>query len=289
VNNRLAKSGAPPSPRPVEQVRAAENFPVALRVLPARLRGHLHALYGYARYVDDLGDEPVAPGVDRLAALDAFEAELRDLYAGRLIHHPVLRGLAPTVVECRLPMEPLSRLIEANRVDQRVTRYATFAELLDYCKLSANPVGELVLRVFRQADAQSIAWSDQICTALQIVEHLQDIGEDHERGRIYLPTEELTRFGVAEAELAAATASPGLRSLVRMQAQRARLQIEAGRPLIGALHGWARVAVAGYLAGGLATLDALARADHDPLRRPVRPTRRRVLTHCAAAIGRRRR
>ena len=288
MNNRLVRSAAPPSPRPVAQVRAAENFPVALRVLPARLRGNLHALYGYARHVDDLGDEPL-PGVDRLAALDAFAAELRDLYAGRLIHHPVLRELAPTVVECRLPIEPLQRLIEANRVDQQVTRYRTYSELVDYCTLSANPVGELVLRVFRQADAETIAWSDQICTALQIVEHLQDIGEDHSRGRIYLPREEMDRFGVAEADLAAASAGPALRSLIRLLAQRARLQFEAGRPLIGALHGWARVAVAGYLAGGLATLDALARADHDPLRRPVRPARRRVLTHCAAAIGRRRR
>ncbi|GAB3938972.1 hypothetical protein GCM10027614_20160 [Micromonospora vulcania] len=130
-----------PATRRIEQARAQENFPVALRVLPRRRRRDLLALYRYARHVDDLGDEPLAPGVDRLAALDEVETELRALYAGRPVTDRVVRALAPTVAECRLPLEPLLRLVEANRVDQHVRRYATFAQLVDYCTLSANPVG----------------------------------------------------------------------------------------------------------------------------------------------------
>lgn len=276
---------APPAHR-VEQARAQENFPVALRILPARHRRHLLALYGYARYVDDLGDEPLAAGIDRLAALDGVEAELTALYEGRPVTHPVLRALAPTVAECRPPRDAFVRLIEANRVDQRVTRYATFAELVDYCTLSANPVGQLVLHVFGQATPATLALSDRVCTALQIVEHLQDVAEDHRRGRIYLPREDMDRFGVTEADLARPTAGRPVRELIGFEAERARAWLDAGAPLVAALHGWGRLAVSGYLAGGRAALDALADADHDPLRVTVRPRARRVLTRWLTATVR---
>lgn len=270
----------------IEQARAQENFPVALKVLPARHRRHLLAVYGYARYVDDLGDEPLAEGTDRLAALDDFEAELAALYAGRAVAHPVLRALAPTVAECRPPLEAFVRLIEANRVDQRVTRYATFAELVDYCTLSANPVGELILHLFGQAVPVTLELSDRVCTALQIIEHLQDVAEDHRRGRIYLPGEDMDRFGVTPADLARPTAGPRLRELIGFEAERARSWLDAGAPLVAALHGWGRLAVSGYLAGGRATLDALADADHDPLGVTVRPRKRRVLTRWLTATVR---
>ncbi|SBT43156.1 squalene synthase HpnC [Micromonospora narathiwatensis] len=272
--------------RRVEQARSRENFPVALRVLPGRYRRHLLAVYAYARQVDDLGDEPLPDPTDRLAALDHIEAELRSLYADREVTHPVVRALAPTVAECRLPLGALVRLIEANRVDQRVTRYATFDELVGYCTLSANPVGELVLHVFGQVGPDRVALSDRVCTALQLVEHLQDVAEDHQRGRIYLPAEDMDRFDVTEADLARPTASRRLRDLIEFEAERARAWLDAGAPLVAALHGWARLAVSGYLAGGRATLDALAAAGYDPLPTTVRPRGRRVLHRWLAATVR---
>ncbi|MFC3502505.1 squalene synthase HpnC [Micromonospora krabiensis] len=275
-----------PAVHRLAQARAQENFPVALRVLPRRHRRHLVAIYGYARHVDDVGDEPLAPGVDRLAELNRVEAELRALYAGRTVSHPVVRALASTVADCDLPLDALVRLVEANRVDQRVTRYETFAQLVDYCTLSANPVGELVLHVFGQVGQARRELSDRICTALQLVEHLQDVAEDHRRGRIYLPAEDLERFGVGEDELSRPAASRALRELVAFEAERARAWLDAGAPLVSALHGWARLAVGGYLAGGRATLDALAEVDHDPLRWTVRPRRGRMLRRLASATVR---
>src|SRR5262249_28678366 len=150
-----------------------------------------------------LGDEPV-PGVgvaERLAALDQVEAQIRSLYAGRRVGLPIVEALAPTVAACRLPISTWLRLIQANRIDQTTTRYAPFDDLVGYCTYSANPVGELVLGVFGYADAARIALSDRICTALQLVEHLQDVGEDRRRGRVYLPQEDLDRFGVPDHDL----------------------------------------------------------------------------------------
>ncbi|WP_433074878.1 squalene synthase HpnC [Dactylosporangium sp. CA-052675] len=272
------QTALPDGPLAPQQRAGGENFPVALRVLPRATREHLLALYRYARFVDDLGDEPV-PGLSaraRTAALDAFEAEVHELYDGRPVRHPVLRGLAPTVSACRLPAGPLLRLIEANRVDQTVTRYETVEQLVGYCSLSADPVGELVLHVFGRPEPALIAQSDRVCTALQVLEHLQDIAEDHRRGRVYLPAADLDRFGVAETDLAAATASGALRALVHFEAGRARAWLDAGTPLVGALHGWARVAVGGYVAGGRATLRALRRSGYDPLPGPPRPRRRDI-------------
>lgn len=242
-----------------------ENFPVAMRILPREPRRHLMAVYGYARMVDDLGDE--SPG-DRLADLDAVEDELRGHYAGHPATDPVLRELGRTVDACGIPADVLVRLIEANRVDQVTTRYATFDQLVDYCTLSANPVGELVLYVFGAHTAARVVLSDRICTALQIVEHLQDVAEDHRAGRVYLPKEDLDRFGVADADLAAPRASAAVRHLVEYEAERAGAWLSAGEPLLGSLHGYARLAVSGYYAGGRAALAALARSGYDPLPGP---------------------
>jgi len=257
--------------RAAESVRGTENFPVALRVLPARLRRHLRALYGYARFVDDIGDEPMGT------------VPVRDLYGGRPVTLSAVAALAPTVAARRLPIGALLRLVDANRVDQRVTRYDTFDQLLDYCTLSADPVGELVLHVFTEPTAEQVALSDRICTGLQLVEHLQDIGQDRRRGRIYLPAEEMDRFGVDEADLDAAVAGPKLRALVEFAANRAAAWLDAGAPLVSTLHGWARLAVGGYLAGGRAALGVLVRAGYDPLPAPPRPTGRHVFTRWLAA------
>lgn len=273
--------------RQPETMAAGENFPVALRVLPSRVRRHLLALYGYARFVDDLGDEPDETGrhptpATRLAALARFEREVRMLYAGHPPRHPVLVRLAPTVVDRRLPIDPLLRLIEANRRDQTVSRYPTFGALVEYCHYSADPVGELVLHVFDAASPARIQLSNRVCTALQIIEHLQDVAEDRRRGRIYLPGRDLVAAGVPEEDLDAPRAGERLRTVVRRQAERAAELLDGGAPVVGELRGWGRLAVGGYVAGGRAALAALARAGYDPLPGAPRPTR----TGVAAALVR---
>jgi squalene synthase HpnC len=273
---------------------AGENFPVALRLLPRRYRRHLAAVYGFARSADDLGDE--APAGDRLALLDELEADVRRLYraglaAGAPPAGPVLvglgddrgprlgvvRALAPVVAECRIPAQPFLDLIEANRRDQVVTRYRTFDELLGYCQLSANPVGRIVLHVFGVATADRVALSDRVCTALQLAEHWQDVAEDYRAGRIYLPAEDLARFGCSERDLAAATASPRLRELIAFEVARAASLLNSGAPIVGTLRGAARAAVAGYVAGGRAALAAITRQGCDVLAATPRPARHRVV------------
>jgi squalene synthase HpnC len=271
-----------------EDKRRTENFPVALRVLPRRIRQHLEAVYGFARTVDDLGDESAG---DRLANLDAFAADLNLIWSGGNPSTPVLARLATTVRACDLPAEPFRRLVEANRQDQRVTAYPTYADLRAYCALSADPVGRIVLGVFgvattdRVQDAR-LAWSDAICTALQLVEHWQDVAEDRRAGRIYLPVEDMTRFGVTPADLDGATTPDAVRRLLAFETDRAADLFRQGRPLIYELRGWARLAVGGFLAGGLATVDALRRADYDVLAMTPRPRRTGVLRHLVAEVAR---
>lgn len=253
-----------------------ENFPVASRLLPRRVRAHLLAIYGFARLTDELGD--AAPG-DRLAALDELEADLDRAFEGRA-EHPLLVRLQRTLRECELPRAPFARLIEANRVDQRVSRYETWEQLRAYCALSADPVGELVLRVLRAATPERIALSDSICTGLQLTEHCQDVAEDHAAGRVYLPAEDLARFGCTPEQLGAALAGEAaplaqLRSALAFEVQRARGLLAAGRPLLGELHGRPRIAIAAFLAGGGAALDAIERAGYDVRGGPPRATRAR--------------
>jgi squalene synthase HpnC len=242
---------------------AGENFSVASIVVGRDNRRHLTAIYGYARLVDQIGD---AVEGDRLAALDAFEADLSRIFDGEPPVHPVLQRLAPTVHELRLPRGPFDRLIEANRQDQKVSAYATYDELAAYCDLSANPVGELVLHIFRAATPDRIALSDRICTALQLVEHWQDLAEDRTAGRIYLPAEDMDRFGVAPDDLDAATAGTRVRRLMKFEVGRARTLLDQGAPLVGRLRGRGRIAVAGYVGGGRAALDAIEAAGYDVLR-----------------------
>ena len=264
----------------------AENFPVALRILPKRYRLHLRALYDVARVIDDLGDE--ASG-DRTELLTAFRSDLDGIWLGRPPSTPVLRQLAATVHACELDREPFDRLVAANVQDQVVSRYATYAELAQYCTLSADPVGRVVLKIFHSSTPRNIELSDRICTALQLVEHWQDVAEDRRNGRIYLPQEDLEAHHVAETDLDRTVATPAVRQLMAFESDRAADLLDSGAPLVASLHGWARLAVAGYVAGGRAALDAIRRADHDVLRSTPRPRRRDVVTHLAALLGRRRR
>jgi len=248
-----------------------ENFPVALRVLPRAPRTHLKAVYDVARVIDDLGDE--APD-DRTALLTAFHSDLSTIWDGGRPQAPVLRRLAPTVAACELSEEPFTNLIRANLLDQTQTVYPTYRDLEAYCELSANPVGRIVLEVFGAATPTNIALSDQICTALQVIEHCQDVAEDNRAGRCYLPQEDLDRYGVDRGALAIAPASPELRRVLAFEIDRASALLDSGLPLIARLHGWARLAVGGYMAGGRAAIDALRRAEWDVM--SAFPTVRRL-------------
>jgi squalene synthase HpnC len=249
-----------------------ENFPVALRVLPARVRGDLLAVYAFARHVDDVGDEMDG---DREVALKALAEDVQTLYAGGAPESEAVLGLR-SLADRGVPSHPWLRLVDANVRDQRQHRYATFDDLLGYCALSANPVGELVLHVFGQATPDRVALSDRICTGLQLVEHLQDIREDHAAGRVYLPEEDMRRFGVTDQDLGAPDAGPDLAALVAFETDRAAAWLNAGAVLVPSLRGWAKVAVSGYLSGGRAAVEGLRRSGHNPLPGLPKPTARGV-------------
>jgi squalene synthase HpnC len=300
---------------------SGENFPVALRLLPTSRRKYLMAVYGFARTTDDIGDR--APPEQRIRLLDELEADLRRLYAnlgsrggggagdsgrggggagdsdagagdsgdaaGRGSGAPraeVVRALGPAVTDCGIPMQPFLDLIRANRQDQVVTRYQTFGDLLGYCRLSANPVGRIVLQVFGCFSPRRAELSDSICTALQLAEHWQDVAEDLRAGRIYLPAEDMDKFGCTEEDLSQASAPPQVRALIAFETARAKVMLDAGAPLIGTLRGAARVAVGGYVAGGRAALAAIAAADHDVLRGAPLPRKQRLAGELVLAYAR---
>jgi len=257
-----------------------ENFPVALHILSRDQRRHLLAIYRFARLTDQIGD---AAGGDRLALLDDLQRQLDSAVDGGS-GHPIVQTLAPTIRECSLPIEPFHRLIEANRQDQVKHRYATYQELLGYCELSANPVGELVLHVFGTATPERLRCSDAVCTGLQLVEHWQDVAEDFAAGRIYLPSEDLAKFGCQETDLAGSTANTALRELLRFELDRARGLLDQGLPLIRSLRGRARLAVCGFVAGGRAAADAIEHASYNVLGGAPRPRRRDFLRRFVAVL-----
>jgi phytoene synthase len=258
-----------------------ENFPVVTRLLPRAVRDHLLAVYAFARFADELGDEH--PG-DRRAALDWLERDLQAALAGRP-SHPVTARLARTIAATDLTEAPFLDLIAANRRDQTVMRQPTWDDLLVYCRLSANPVGTAVLAIAGAATPERQTLSDRVCSGLQVVEHLQDVAEDAARGRVYLPADDLDRFGVVDADLSAAPASPALRAVVAFELARARELLAAGMPLVRSLRGWPRLAVAGYVAGGLAAADAIEAAGYDVLTQTVRPRRARTFRYAAAVAA----
>jgi squalene synthase HpnC len=253
---------------------------VASILLPRRVRSHLLAIYGFARLADDIGDEVEG---DRLAQLDWLESELERAAAGSATH-PILVQLMPTLAQLHLPLEPFRALIEANRVDQRVNRYEIMDDLVDYCQLSAVPVGRLVLLVFGASTPERVALSDQVCIGLQLTEHLQDIAEDAGRGRIYLPARDRDAFGVTDDELVAPHASPSLQRLVAVHVNRARQRLAWGRQLARDLPWSPRIAVAGFVGGGEAALDAIQHAGYDVLGTRCRPRPLGVGTRLAGTL-----
>ena len=243
-----------------------ENFTVASRFLPSELRRHFSAIYAFCRTVDDLGDE--YPG-DRLHALDLWEHDLRRCFGGTP-HHPYLTALSETIARFEIPEEPFLRLIEANRMDQRQTRYRTYEDLTRYCEHSADPVGRLVLYVCGYRDERRQLLSDATCTALQLANFWQDVARDHAAGRIYIPLEEMERFGYSEHELGRRVVNDSFRELMAFQVERTRTLFRRGEDLLGALEGRTRLAVALFSAGGLRVLDLIERRGYDVLSdRPV--------------------
>jgi squalene synthase HpnC len=259
-----------------------ENFPVASRLLPLQLRRDLRAVYDIARAIDDLGDE--APG-DRSELLNEFEADLRQVWADGDPRLPVVQRLVPTVRDRALSIDSFLALIAANRMDQVRSSYPTWADLRGYCVLSAEPVGQIVLEILGTVRPDRLSWSNDVCTALQLLEHCQDVGEDRRRGRVYLPISDLQIHGVDVADLDHPTTSPRVRALVGYEVARAARLLEGGKPLVRSLRGAGRVAVAGYVAGGAATVDALRRANFDVLAAGIVPARRDIARHAVKLLG----
>jgi squalene synthase HpnC len=258
---------------------AGENFPVGSILFPRGLRPHIRALYCYARLVDELGD---AYEGDRLAALDELEAQVMQAFDGEP-SWPVLRNVQPTIREFELPREPFLRLIEANRIDQRVAAYETWDDVKHYCVHSADPCGRLVLGVVRRLDdAELVAASDSVCTGLQLVNFLQDVPRDLELGRVYLPAEDVRRFGGPVLD----RPSDELRELLRFEAERAAALLRAGDALRAGIGGRLGRAVGLFARGGLAALEALESANWDVFTQRPKPSRARLAREAALVLVR---
>jgi squalene synthase HpnC len=269
-------------PMDVAEVAAharTENFPIASLIFPREYRPHLRAIYGFARLVDLLGDDWEG---DRLEALDELERQLDLCYDGEP-EWPVMRELQPTIRACSLPREPFWRLIECNRQDQRVSEYATWSDLKAYCTLSADPVGRLVLGVLGRArEPELVAWSDDVCTGLQLVNFLQDVPRDLALGRIYLPAEDRRRFDVTDLD----RPNDSLTRLLQFEAERARGLLAAGERLRAAIGGRVGRGVGLFASGGLAALEALENAGWDIFTQRPRPSRARLARAAVVALVR---
>jgi squalene synthase HpnC len=243
-----------------------ENFTVGSWLLPRDKRQHVYNLYAYARSVDDLGDE--AEG-DRPAQLDAFEGRLRNCYEGK-DDDMLFTALGRTIRDFDIPIEPFLKLIEANRMDQHKTRFATYEELLHYCEHSANPCGRLFLYVFGYRDAARQRLADLTCTALQLTNFWQDIAVDRTKDRIYIPKEDLDRFGVTEADLDAGNVSPAFIELMKFEIGRTRELFRQGLGLLDHIRGMVKVDIRLFTLGGSRLLDAIEKNGYDVFR--ARPT-----------------
>lgn len=259
-----------------------ENFSVATWFLPARLRPHFYSIYAYCRISDDLGDEVGNPQ-QSLALLDEWEEELNACYEGAP-RHPVFVALRPTILECKIPRDPFANLLIAFRQDQTVTRYRTFDDLLGYCLNSANPVGRLVLYACGYSDAERQHLSDFTCTALQLANFWQDVSIDYGKGRIYLPLEDLDRYGVAEADIAERRFASQFRQLMQFEVERARDWFLRGRPLIEMVDRELAVDIDLFSRGGEEILNCIELQDYDVLRaRPAISTSRKLALVAKAA------
>ncbi|MDB5838834.1 MAG: phytoene synthase [Herminiimonas sp.] len=261
-----------------------ENFPVASILLPARLRPAVEAVYAFARSADDLADEGDATPPQRLAALSRYEDELTRIEAGLRPELPLFIPLASLISKKAFPIQPLRDLLSAFKQDVMTTRYHTFDDLLDYCRRSANPVGNLMLHLYERCTPCNLVESDAICSSLQLINFWQDVAIDWEKSRIYVPLEDLERFGVAEAQLAQGLVTPAWRALMRFQIDRARTMMLAGAPLALRLPGRIGWELRLVIQGGLRILECIEAVDYDVFRRRPKLGRRDWLVLAWRAI-----
>jgi squalene synthase HpnC len=261
-----------------------ENFSVATWFLPKRLRQHFYNIYAYCRISDDLSDEVGDPRLS-LRLLDQWETELVACYAGTP-RHPVFVALADTVKQFEIPQHEFADLLTAFRQDQTTTRYPTFADVIGYCKYSANPVGHLVLYLCGYRDAERQQLSDRTCTALQLANFWQDVSVDYAKGRIYLPIEDLQRFVVSEQDIAAQRNTPAVREMMKFEVERARDWFNAGLPLVGKVDKELAIDLELFTRGGQEILNAIEQQDFAVLgRRPSISKVRKLALVARAALG----
>ena len=260
-----------------------ENFHVATWFLPKALRPHFHAIYAYCRMSDDLGDE-VGDTSAALALLDWWGRELDACFEGQA-RHPVFVALAETIRACSIPKEPFADLLKAFRQDQTVTRYRTMADVLSYCRYSANPVGRLVLYTCGYADDERFKFSDATCSALQLANFWQDVRLDWQKDRVYLPQEDMQRFGVTEEMIAQGIATPAFRALLDYEVDFARRLFEEGLPLIGMVGRELAVDLDLFSRGGLEILRTIERRDYDVLSARPSIAKRTKIALALRAIG----
>jgi squalene synthase HpnC len=261
-----------------------ENFSVATWFLPKRLRQHFYNVYAYCRISDDLGDE-VGDPQQSLELLDQWETELNACYAGSP-RHPVFVALAETVKQFGIPRHEFSDLLIAFRHDQTVTRFETFDDILAYCRYSANPVGHLVLYLCGYSDAERQQLSDYTCTALQLANFWQDVFVDYGKGRIYLPLEDLRRFGVTGEDIAGRRATPQFVAMMKFEIERAREWFARGLPLVKMVNRELAIDLELFSRGGQEILNAIERQGFDVLKaRPAISKSRKLLLVLRAAMG----
>jgi squalene synthase HpnC len=243
-----------------------ENFPVASLLLPARLRPAVEVIYIYARSADDLADEGDVSPHDRLAALTAYEHELDLIQQDKPGATTIFHALGKVVRDYRLPLQPFRDLLSAFKQDVVTKRYATFETLLDYCRRSANPVGELMLHLYGAANERNLHDSASICSALQLINFWQDVAVDWKKERIYVPQEDLARFGVSESQFAAGHIDSAWRGLMHFEIARARAMIISGAPLALRLRGRIGWELRLVVQGGLRILERIEAVDYDVFR-----------------------
>lgn len=244
-----------------------ENFPVASLLLPSRLRGPVKAIYAFARSADDIADEGMCTDAERLAGLARFSDELDAIEAGQPTQDPVFLRLRPAIAEHRLPLQLFRDLLDAFSQDVTKKRYADFHELMDYCRRSADPVGRLLLRLYRTESSRTLAWSDAICSSLQLINHWQDVAIDWQKGRVYLPQEDLARFGIQESQIAEGRWDAAWAALMDFQIDRARSLMASGSSLVHELPGRIGFELRLIVASGFRMLDKLQRVRGDVFRR----------------------
>jgi len=260
---------------PRRRLRSLRNE-VQARFLPKRLRQHFCNVYAYCRISDDLADE-VGDAAESLRLLDEWECELDACYAGAP-RHPVFVALADTIVHFDIPRQPFADLLTAFRQDQRVTRYHTFDDLLGYCRFSANPVGLLVLYVCGYRDAERQSLSDFTCTALQLANFWQDVVPDYGKGRMYLPVEDLEKFGVRESDVSQRCMTERFRELMKFEVERAHGWFERGLPLAASVDSELALDIELFTRGGQEILRAIECQNYDVLgRRPALSKSRKLL------------